>query len=288
MDIKLLRAFVTLAEQGNYHAAAEALYLTQSALTKQIQALEHLTGVSLFHRGRHGAKLTVTGRQLYGRTCELLKHHEEFLEYTRSIEKGNAGKLALGFGISSFRLAPALVNLFREQFPEVEVSLSDIPSNVQCRMLTEGQLQAGFIRLPMTEPLQVKVLMDENLVLAAPSGANVDPADIRSLFKKHPLLQINPRRGPCLAEQVTRFLEVNHLSAKPASAADDIHALLALIAAGNGVALLPSGISHFLPAGVTVVRPEGMHTLWQIGVAWNPKIKDALRDKFLQMMSEAT
>ncbi|XBS68877.1 LysR family transcriptional regulator [Acerihabitans sp. KWT182] len=282
-----MRAFVTLAEQGNYHAAAEALYLTQSALTKQIQALEHLTGVSLFHRGRHGAKLTVTGKQLYGKTCELLKQHEAFLDFTRKLEKGSAGKLALGFGISSFRLAPAWVNLFREHFPEVEVSLNDIPSNVQCRMLTEGQLQAGFLRLPMTEPLKFKVLMEEKLVLAAPSGTSVDPADIRPVFKRHQLLQIDPHRGPCLAEQVTRFLEVNHLSVKPFSAADDIHALLALIAAGNGVALLPSGISHFLPAGVSIVRPEGMHTLWQIGLAWNPKIKDVLRDKFLQMMTAA-
>ncbi|MCL2897860.1 LysR family transcriptional regulator [Brenneria tiliae] len=285
MDMKLLRAFVTLAEQGSYHAAAETLYLTQPALTKQIQTLEHLTGVSLFHRGRHGAKLTVTGKLLYSRSSELLQHYDEFLEYARRVQKGNAGKLALGFGISSFQLAPAWVNIFRERLPDVEVSLNDIPSNVQCQMLLEGQLQAGFIRLPVTEPLEAKVLMEEKLVLAVPSGVQVDPANIQPVLETHPLLQISPHRGRGLAEQASRFLKENNLSARPASAADDIHTLLALIAAGNGVALLPAGVSHFQPTGVTLVQPEGKHTGWRIGIAWNPKIQDALRDKFLQMVT---
>ena len=63
IDIRLLRAFVTLAEKGNYNKAAEALFLTQPALSKQIMMLEQKTGGQLFLRGRHGAVLTMVGRQ---------------------------------------------------------------------------------------------------------------------------------------------------------------------------------------------------------------------------------
>lgn len=59
--MKLLRAFVTLAIKGSYSNAAKELFLTQPALSKQIQTLEHLTGGELFLRGRHGASLTVFG-----------------------------------------------------------------------------------------------------------------------------------------------------------------------------------------------------------------------------------
>ncbi|WP_411569377.1 LysR family transcriptional regulator [Serratia sp. UGAL515B_01] len=284
MNIKLLKAFVTLAEEGSYHSAADILCLTQSALTKQIQMLEHLIGVTLFKRGRFGAKLTVTGGLLYSKTSELLKHNYEFLEYVRKLEKGNVGKLALGFGISTFQVAPAWVSTFRAQFPDVEVSLNDIPSNVQCRMLLEGKIQVGFIRLPVPEPLHVEVLFEEKLVLAARSGVRVDPANIQPVLAIHQLLQINPDRGRGLAHQTACFLKNNNLNARFASVADDIHTLLALIAAGNGVALLPSGVSHFLPTGVTLAQPEGKHNGWQIGVAWNPEIKDILRDKFLQIV----
>lgn len=288
MDIKLLRAFVTLAEQGSYHAAADMLYLTQSALTKQIQTLEHLTGVSLFHRGRHGAKLTVTGKLLYSRANALMKHYDEYMEFAHRIQKGNAGKLALGFGISSFQLAPAWVNVFREQFPDVEVSLNDIPSNVQCRMLREGQLQAGFIRLPAAETLKVMVIMEEKLVLVTPSDLPADPANIQSILESHQLLQIPPHRGNGLVAQTASFLKENKLHAKIVSAADDIQTLLALVSTGNGVALLPAGVSHILPAGLKLVPTQGEYTRWQVGIAWNPEIQDVVRDKFLQIMAVAT
>ncbi|MFE8049762.1 LysR family transcriptional regulator [Brenneria goodwinii] len=288
MDIKLLRAFVTLAQQGRYHSAAEMLCLTQPALTKQIQTMEHLIGVNLFERGRHGAKLTVAGVQLYAKACELVAHYDEFQEYARKVQKGDVGKLALGFGISSFQFAPAQVIAFREQFPDVEISLNDIPSDVQCRMLLDGQLQAGFIRLPVPEPLKARVVMEEWMVLAVPSNIGANPANIQSVLEANQLLQINPQRGRGLVEQTARFLTENNLTARTVSDADDIHTILSLVAAGNGVALLPAGVSHFLPAGVTLVRPEGKHTQWRIGIAWNPAVQDLLRDKFLHMVPAIT
>ncbi|MGV3346191.1 LysR family transcriptional regulator [Enterobacteriaceae bacterium LUAb1] len=285
MDRKLLRAFVTLTEQRSYHAAADILCITQSALTKQIQALEHQIGMSLFQRGRYGAKLTATGKLLYSKTYELLKHNDEYLEYVQRLQQGNVGKLALGFGISSFKLAPTWVNRFHERFPNIEVSLNDIPSDVQCRMLLEGQLQIAFTRLPVIKPLKVNMLLEEKLVLAIPSDVRVDPANIQPVLDMNQLLQINPHRGRGLVGQATCFLKENNLSARPASVAEDIHTLLALIAAGNGVALLPSGVRHFLPAGVILVQPEGRHIGWQVGIAWNPDIRDVLRDKFVQMVT---
>ncbi len=75
---KAVASFVTLAELGNYHAAAEILCLTQSALTKQIQALSTRSGSGLFRRGRHGSMLTLAGKHLYAKTGELLKHSMNF------------------------------------------------------------------------------------------------------------------------------------------------------------------------------------------------------------------
>ncbi|AXW87517.1 LysR family transcriptional regulator [Lonsdalea britannica] len=284
MNLKLLRAFATLAELGSYHEAAEALCMTQPALTKQIQSLENLTGMTLFNRGRHGTKLTLCGAMLYSKSQELLKHYDVFTEYTRRIQRGAVGELTLGFGISSFQIAPRWVNLFREQYPDVEISLNDIPSNVQCHRLLEGTLSAGFTRLPCTDQLKFQAIMEETLVLALPQGVHADPANIQPILNKYPLLQITPQRGRGLAEQVEQFLKENALTGKPASAADDIHTLLALVAEGNGIALLPAGVSHFLPTGVSLIKPMGKNIMWNIGIAWNPHIQDILRDNFLKMV----
>jgi DNA-binding transcriptional LysR family regulator len=284
MDSRLLRAFVTLADQGSYHAAAQSLYLTQPALTKQIQSIEQLLGLSLFQRGRHGAKLTELGKQLYPGACELLKQHDAFLEYAVEIQKVKVNKLAIGFGISSFKIAPSSVNIFREQFPEAEVSLNNIPSSIQCHMLLDGKLQVGFIRLPAPLSLEATVLMEETLILAVPSHIQTDDLRIQTILENYPLLQLNPENSPCLAEQVENFLRDNQLIARTISATDDIHSLLALIAAGNGVALLPASVRYFLPSGVKLIQPQGKHLEWQIGIAWNPKISNVLRDKFLQIV----
>jgi len=284
MDIKLLRAFITLADKGSYHAASEVLYMTQPTLTKQIQVLEKILSVNLFQRGRHGAQLTMAGKLLYPEAGDLLKKHDVFLNNALAIQKECVSKLSIGLGISSFSIAPACVNILREKYQNIEVSLNNIPSSEQSKMLLDGLLHIGFIRLPVLQPLKAKVLMEEELVLAVPSGTQVDCQNIQSVLNTYRLLQINSIQEPCLAEKVDCFLKENNLNANPALITDDIHSLLALISGKNGVALLPESVSNFLPAGVVLVKLKGRHSMWQIGVAWNPLIQNVLRDKFLQIV----
>ncbi|VTM89128.1 Cat operon transcriptional regulator [Raoultella ornithinolytica] len=134
MDIRLIRAFVTLAQLRRYHAAAERLCLTQPALTKQIQTLEHLTGMTLFQRGRQGAQLTAAGEAIYSQACHFVAQHDQFCAWTEQVRRGNVGTLALGFGISTFQLAPAQVKAFRQQFPDIESpSTISLPtSSIEC------------------------------------------------------------------------------------------------------------------------------------------------------------
>lgn len=285
MDIKLLRAFVTLASEGHYHLAAERLCITQPALTKQIQTLEHLMGMTLFHRGRHGAQLTVIGQQLLPAALDLVRRHEAFRSEVASLQSGSEGEMKLGFGISSFQLAPVKVAAFRQRHAAVNVTLNDISSARQFQLLTEGQLQCGFVRLPAPDHLSSVSLMEETLVLAVPASFAA-VADIRAVIAGYQLLQLSPGRGEGLVAQGEAFLAAHQLKPDTVAAADDIQTLLALVAAGAGVALFPASVSHILPSEVLLLPLEGEHTHWQTGIAWNPRIKDPLRDNFLKIVQE--
>lgn len=151
-------------------------------------------------------------------------------------------------------------------------------------MLLEGQLHAGFVRMPVPDALEAQALMEESLVLAVPAGATEAFPDIASVLRQFPLLQINPKRGRGLAEQTALFLQINHLTADIVADADDIHTLLALVAGGNGVALLPAGACHLLPAGIKLITMTGEGARWQVGLAWNPQMADAVRDRFIAMV----
>ncbi|WP_336242736.1 LysR family transcriptional regulator [Enterobacter cloacae] len=158
IDIKLLRAFVTLAEQGSYHRASQLLFLTQPALSKQIKMLEILIGGPLFTRGRHGAMLTEPGRQLFLKANELLKTYADFLNDAKKLFNDSQEKLMLGFGISTFHTVPLWINIFRNKFTECEVNISNLPSSVQRKMLLEGTLDIGFFRMPAGNELASRVL----------------------------------------------------------------------------------------------------------------------------------
>ncbi|WP_431223087.1 LysR family transcriptional regulator [Serratia sp. L9] len=286
MDTRQLRAFVTLAELGRYHLAAARLCITQPALSKQIQALELQLGTRLFDRGRQGALLTASGEALFPKARELMTQHEQFHLHALQVAKGEAGRLALGFGLSSFHLAPQLVSAFRQRFPAVAIRLEDIPSERQCQLLLEGKLQAGFVRLPITEPLQAFPLLSDRLVLAAPAALALRADNLLAEFHRLPLLQLLPRRGRGLSEQSLRFIAAHRLEANVVQQAGDIQTLLALVAAGVGVALLPQSIMHIVPAGVDILALSGEQTEWQVGLAWDPQRPDALRDHFIQVALE--
>ncbi|CAI0724648.1 Hca operon transcriptional activator [Serratia entomophila] len=283
MDIRQLRALVALAEQGNYRQAASLLCITQPALSKQIQALESQLGARLFERGRQGAQLTASGQRLYPEARALVEQHLRFQQRARRVVQGEAGRLALGFGLSSFHLAPRLVAAFRRQFPEVAVGLEDLPSERQYQMLLQGDLQAGFVRLPVNTPLRAAALLNDRLVLAAPAALELRPEALMAQFSLLPLLQLTPKRGRGLSDQTLRFIAANQLAPNIVQQAGDIQTLLALVAAGIGVALLPHSVTHIAPAGIDILPLSGEETEWQVGIAWDPQRPDALRDNFVQV-----
>jgi len=284
IDIKLLRAFITLADAGSYHHAAQTLFITQPALSKQIKALEQLTGGALFQRGRNGASLTLCGARLYPKATAFLQSHLIFMRDAQEICQQTPKKLTLGFGISSFHTVPAWINQFRQQFSDCEVIINPIPSSLQTKMLLEGSLDIGFIRLPAAELLTTKIIHTEQLILAVPSDSHIQSDNIQHGFLSYPLLQLDPATHPCLAAQTAQLLKHFLSCTTPISATADMATLLALIAGGNGIAILPESVRHFLPAEVRLVALSQNPIHWDIGAVWNAKIDNPRRDDFLQIV----
>lgn len=148
MNTRLLKAFLMLAEKGNYADAARALFISQPALTKQINLLESQVNMSLFSRGRHGAILTAGGRRLLPEAEKVVRQTQLFMQHAERVSKGVEGHISVGFGLSSFYLAPRCIADFRRDYPGVEMSLTDLPSFQQYALLQNDELQVGFVRVP--------------------------------------------------------------------------------------------------------------------------------------------
>lgn len=288
-DLRQLHAFVTLAETANYREAANRLFITQPALTKQIQGLEQALGSTLFNRGRHGAELTAIGVQLLSQARALVDHGKEFERHALALASGFAGRLKMGFGLSSFVLAPSLVARFKRQAPDVMVHLQDMPSAIQHEMLLSGQLQVGFMRRPLAPQLHEHRLLTDSLVLAVPTQLiGPDPAafDVEHALVHQPLLQMVGHRCPGLTQQIANYLGANRLTGV-IQEAEDIQTLVALVAAGIGNAILPRSVSFIAGPDVTLYPLSGPYSQWEISLVWNATFADPIRDQFLALVKAA-
>ncbi|MDW8846479.1 LysR family transcriptional regulator [Erwinia sp. MMLR14_017] len=279
MNIRLLKAFLILAEKGNYADAARALFISQPALTKQINLLESMVKMSLFTRGRHGAILTSGGRSLLPEAEKALRQTELFLHHAERVSKGIEGHIAVGFGLSSFYLAPRCIAEFRRDYPGIEMSLTDLPSFQQYELLQNDELQVGFVRVPPPVALDYLPLFTDRLVLIAPATSpSLLAAD---WLKKRPLLRLHAGRGRGLNAQIDRFLHDNALFISSTQLTDDIQTIIALVISGTGVALVPYSVMHIAPPELLIIPLTGKSLSWKVGIAWNASKEDVIRDNFI-------
>lgn len=289
MEFDLLKAFCQLAKSGNYRLASEQLYITQSALTKKIQRLESNIGASLFSRGRNGAELTHAGKTLLAEAQRLVHSMQAFEQLSGSVVNGTQGHLNIGFGVSTYHEAPKLIAAYKQQYPEVHVTLNDTPSKQQTDELLSHELDISFNRIPDSTDLKSLTLFNDSLVIAvhkdllkqAPSKDQ-----ITSELAKWPYLKLAQHRGPGLDKQIQQYCLANKIDLSKTQEADDILTLLALVSANIGFTIVPSSAQYISNTDVEFIALQGEHATWPVGLIWNGESENPLRDRFVEFVAD--
>lgn len=289
MEFDLLKAFCQLAKSGNYRLASEQLYITQSALTKKIQRLESNIGASLFSRGRNGAELTHAGKTLLADAQRLVDSMQAFEQLSGSVVNGTEGHLNIGFGVSTYHEAPKLIAAYKQQQPNVRITLNDTPSKQQTDELLSHELDISYNRIPSSSDLNSLTLFDDYLVIAIhkdllKQAPNKD--QLLSELPKWPYLKLTQHRGPGLDRQIQQYCLANHLDLSKAQEADDILTLLALVSANIGFTIVPSSAQQISNTDVEFIALQGEHATWPVGLIWNGQSENPLRDRFLKFVAK--
>ncbi|GAB3582832.1 LysR family transcriptional regulator [Amycolatopsis endophytica] len=274
-----LRTFVTIADLHGFGPAARCLSLTQPALTKQIQALERDLGGSLFTRGRHGAALTDFGAALLPQARETVAALDAFTDRAHRLARGEQGRIAVGFGLSTITLAPRAVAEFRRSYPGVEVALEDLPSAVQADRIRTGRLHAGFVRLPVGDDLHQRALRRDHLAIASTAAV---PPEVTDWLGRQRLVRLARIKGPGLTAQIDEFCAARNIRPGTLSETHDLQTVLALVAAGVGPALVPATAARIAPPGITFTGLPEPEAAWEVGIAWHPAPRSALVGNFVE------
>lgn len=254
IELWQLRYFVAVADELNFRRAAERLSITQPPLTRQIQALEETVGAQLFDRDRGGVRLTSVGQLLLEEAHQLLGDADALVE--RVTARAAAQRPELRLGITTVLdpelfawLEPAL----QAREPTLRIVRKRQYSQQSVADLRRGALDAALIGLPSeTGELTVERLFSDPLVAALPAGHALRNRRRISLLELAddalfwPLRRVNPAYFDHYQLQFRALGFEPQRLPEPA----DHHVLLGLIAAGEGVALIPASLKSIARNGV--------------------------------------
>lgn len=158
MDLHSLQAFVEVARHGSFSAAAEALFVTQPAISKRVKALEEELATALFDRIGRKTSLTEAGRVLLPRAKQLLDEAEDMRRFASSLSATVSGSLVMGTShhIGLHRLPPVL-KAFRAAYPAVSLDIRFMDSEQACHAVESGDLELAIVTLPSVVPVNLQV-----------------------------------------------------------------------------------------------------------------------------------
>jgi DNA-binding transcriptional LysR family regulator len=254
LDLRLVEYFIAVAEELHFGRAAERLHIAQPSLSQQIRRLEAQLGVSLLERNSRNVHLTRAGQALLHEGRKTLSQAQHAIQTVRA---AGAPRLTVGFyGSAASELLPEVLREFSERLPGIEVSVRELLLG-SIHDILDGSVNIAFTRLlPGQTELEVEVLTQEPRLAAIASThplashQSLTFADLRDeSFVVNPVARQDGPPPRWLAEQ-QRY----ELPARVAAEATSLQEILALVAAGRGVCLVPQAVAHHYPrANVTYV-----------------------------------
>jgi DNA-binding transcriptional LysR family regulator len=265
MDLRHLRYFIAVAEEGHITRAAERLGMQQPPLSQQIKAMEQELDVQLFRRKPRGVELTEAGHALLEDARAMLAHLDRALETARRTARGEQGRISVGMTPTApfHPLVPRAVRAFREAFPLVSLTLEEALSHGLLDRLRNEQMDVAFIRNAVSDPagLMITPLLDEIMVVALPSGHALAQGEgdkalpLESLTSETFILYGPPGSG--IYDRTIAACHAAGFSPRVGQLAPRITSTLGLIAAGLGVSFVPISMRRMSMDGVTYRRLIG-------------------------------
>jgi DNA-binding transcriptional LysR family regulator len=292
VELRQLRYFTAIAEEGSFSRAAQRLHVSQPPLSTQIKALEQELGAQLLIRNNRGVALTAAGQVFYQEVRSVLMRLDGARTKAVQADRGDVGMLSIGFvSIADYSVLPPALKSFRAQFPLVEVQLHELTTDAQIRELRAGRLDLGLGLAPVEEPdLEFKTVLREELVLAAPTGqvtAKDDGVDLRTLSKASFI--VPPRDiAPGLYDLTISRCRAAGFAPRIVQNARQMQTVIGLVSCGMGLALVPASVRNLKRAGVSYQALRGRPALIELGTVRRRESENTFGQHFICALQVAS
>ncbi|MGO8094767.1 LysR family transcriptional regulator [Rhizobium leguminosarum] len=291
MELRHLRYFLAVAEEGNFTRAAGKLGIGQPPLSQQIRDLEREVGAALFHRVPHGAELTAAGAAFLREAKASLAAAEKAKLAAQSANRGETGRLSLGFTASSAfnPIVSTTIRRFRARWPEVQLSLTEMNTLALMQKLERGELDATFMRPSLDDPTGIRLrrLPDEPMVIALPAShplARRSELPLAALADE-PFILFPRLVGLSLYDDVVLACRKAGFELTVAQEAPQISSVVNLVAADLGVSIVPASISQIKLEGVAYRPIEGPPAVARLALAILKTHRSPVTENLISLLS---
>ena len=280
MDTTVLHTFLTVARLGSFTEAAETLYLSQSAVSKRVAALESELHSVLFDRIGKQVLLTEAGKVLAARAQSLLADIEDTRRQIQNLSDNIQGRVTVGTShhIGLHRLPQVLQN-YTAQYPLVELDLQFLNSEQVCEAVKGGDLELGVITLPLApmEHLTYRPIWDDTLEFVVGRTHRLLQSRQANLIKRNKVqcqlhdlagyAAILPGRGTFTREIVDGFFAERKLPLQTKMETNYLETIKMLVSVGLGWSVLPRKMLG--EDDVLIVQLPGVQISRTLGALWH-------------------
>jgi LysR family transcriptional regulator, hca operon transcriptional activator len=258
MELRQLKYFVAIAEEGSVSAAADRLHTSQPSLGRQIRDLELEIGVPLLIRNTRGCVLTIAGQALLEQSRVILSQAEVAKEAARRAAQSEKQSLTVGF-ITGYEMEwfPKVIEIFRAQLDEIQLTVQSRMSPDLTQALLAGEIDVALLRAdPKHKDLSYEPLFTEPLVAILParhrlaSRSVLDPTELTGEL----MISMSKRTGPTLRRKVDEYLGRSGVTFGQGTEAENLMSAVALVLSENAICIMPRYAKRLLPSS-TVWRP---------------------------------
>ena len=286
MKLHFLRYFVVLAEELHFGRAAARLAITQPPLSSAIKSLEQELEVQLLIRDSKHVELTQPGVAFLDEARQILERVDNASRVARVVATGKRGRLEIGTtGSLVYREVPRIVRRFHAEAPEVDLQLRESSSAEQLDELLRGQLHAGFVNAETVPPqLASLALPRDDFVVCLPHDhplAMRRRIDLRRLADEC-FVMFSRTVAPANYDNVIAIFSRAGIHPQTAHAARQWLTIVAMVANGLGVSLVPRSLARSKVDGVRFVSIAGEPGTTPARLAWNPRFCPPTLESFVR------
>lgn len=282
MDLQQIKHFLALAQELHFWHTAEKVFITQSALSRQIKALENELGLKLFERNKRTVKLTEAGAFLRDQWLPLYDEIDRINRQAKKIHDGESGSVRIGYpGSITYGFLPEIVASITQSLPELKVELVE-PTDINSeQLLLSYQMDLAFRRDPAANPaLQSICLYSENFSLVVPGDHPLDEQNFKGLqdVKNEKFILSGLQNKTFYVANLRQIFNEYNLEPDVHIESDFGGMIISLVSKGLGVSILPSSFSYSAHPGVRFIRLPQRVNLY---VSWrrentSPVLKNVL------------